>query len=159
MWPILKAVKIAPGGVHSAEDDDQMLPLAGVGFTDVGCGVPGTDRHVILALQLMPNSFSSSQFSFKIRREWSQDFLNRIRSYIKRSSDSIGCSCGECGAPHLIAFVGKTHFVAVHNATCVAEDRIKTATIGKQPSIPQVPSKTRSTRWNLSLDVASAGGD
>lgn len=44
MWPILKKTGIAPAVVQSAYDDDLMLPLAGIGFTDVGCGVPGTDR-------------------------------------------------------------------------------------------------------------------
>lgn len=48
MWKILKSTGIAPEIVQSANDDNLMLPLAGVGFTDVGCGFPGTDRQVDL---------------------------------------------------------------------------------------------------------------
>ena len=44
MWKILRKTGIAPDVVKSAEDDDLMLTHAGVGFTDVGWGIPGTDR-------------------------------------------------------------------------------------------------------------------
>ena len=46
MWRILRKTGIAPDIVKSAEDDDLMQPHAGVGFTDVGWGIPGTDRSV-----------------------------------------------------------------------------------------------------------------
>lgn len=44
MWKILCSSGIAPASVTSAYDDDKMLVEAGVGFTDVGTGFPGTDR-------------------------------------------------------------------------------------------------------------------
>lgn len=44
LWPILITTGIAPPEVRGPEDDDIMPAAAGVGFTDVGSGVPGTDR-------------------------------------------------------------------------------------------------------------------
>lgn len=74
----------------------------------------------------------SSQFSFKIRREWSEGFLKRLRSHLERCNASIGCTCGECGAPRVVAFVGKSQYISVHNATCERTERIQTVEIGKQ---------------------------
>jgi len=46
MWPILISTGIAPPAIiKSAADDDLMIEHAGVGFTDIGCGTPGTDRY------------------------------------------------------------------------------------------------------------------
>lgn len=45
-WPILISTGIAPVGTTGPEADDTMPADVGVGFTDVGTGHPGTDRHV-----------------------------------------------------------------------------------------------------------------
>lgn len=47
MWPILSSTGIAPPTVRGPEDDDRMLEEAGVGFTDVGTGHPGTNRWIV----------------------------------------------------------------------------------------------------------------
>ncbi len=44
MWRLLISTGIAPPGTRGAEDDDRLPAAAGVGFLDVGCGHPGTDR-------------------------------------------------------------------------------------------------------------------
>lgn len=44
MWRILAKAGIAPAGTKGAVADDAMPAGMGVGFLDVGCGFPGTDR-------------------------------------------------------------------------------------------------------------------
>lgn len=45
MWKILRETGIASVDVCGPQDDDRMPSEAGVGFTDVGTGFPGTDRY------------------------------------------------------------------------------------------------------------------
>jgi len=57
-----------------------------------------------------------------------------------------------------VAFVGKTHFVTVHNATCDRDARIQTVDIGKQTAMPPAWPFPKSTEvWVLpSTSGASA---
>ncbi|GAB4814442.1 hypothetical protein N2152v2_001488 [Parachlorella kessleri] len=111
MWRILKETGIAPPAVRSvrvvnswkqregegkgAEDDRLMPQLAGVGFTDVGTGTPGTD---------------SSQFKAKHFEAWRGPFFARLARHAQRARAALGCTCGCCGAPPLVAFSGKRQF-------------------------------------------------
>lgn len=95
MWPILIKTGLVPPGTTGPEDDDQLPTTWGVGFTDVGTGHPGTD---------------SSQFSSRTFIQWRQDFYHRLRSHVAQACKTIGCSCGTCGSPCVIAFTGKRHY-------------------------------------------------
>lgn len=66
--------------------------VAGVGFTDLGTGHPGTD---------------SSSFSSAVLLTWRDEFYERLRNHLRRTAAAMGCSCGRCGAPALVAFSGK----------------------------------------------------
>ena len=76
-------------------------PAVGVGFTDVGTGRPGTDSR----------EFGGAEFS-----EWGPDFLGRLGAHAGRVRGAIGCACGRCGAPAVVAFSGKKQFVDLYNA-------------------------------------------
>ncbi|GIL42815.1 hypothetical protein Vafri_192 [Volvox africanus] len=121
MWRLLIATGIAPPGTRSAEDDDRLPAAAGVGFLDVGCGHPGTD---------------SSSFSSEVFKSWSQAFYARLKGHMDRASASIGCSCGLCGAPSLVAFSGKRHYLELLNVGKPPKERVKTVEHGPQKLLP-----------------------
>ncbi|KAG2442614.1 hypothetical protein HXX76_002699 [Chlamydomonas incerta] len=101
LWPLLRRTGIAPPDrIRGPQDDGLMPAAAGVGFLDVGCGVPGTD---------------SSQFKSEVFEGWSRAFYDRLRAHMRRAAASIGCSCGRCGAPRLVAFTGKRQFLELMN--------------------------------------------
>lgn len=64
MWKILRSSGIAPASISGAWDDDRMPTEAGVGFTDVGTGFPGTDR---LVLQSNKSGYSAPVFDIFVR--------------------------------------------------------------------------------------------
>eukprot|EP00803_Ostreobium_quekettii_P001391 evm.model.scf_794.2 EVM.evm.TU.scf_794.2 scf_794:37497-41914(+) len=131
MWPILCSTGIAPPTVTGPEDDDRMAAEAGVGFTDVGTGHPGTNSA----------DFKSSTFI-----GWRKSFFSRLAAHLGRASSSIGCECGRCGAPCIVAFCGKRHFLEVYNVGRKPRDRLKTAEIGQQRDLPldwPLPTSTR----------------
>lgn len=74
---------------------------AGVGFTDVGTGNPGTDSRL----------FGEAAFAV-----WGPSFLQRLQAHVARVNASIGCKCGACGAPSVVAFSGKKQFVDLVNS-------------------------------------------
>ncbi len=57
------------------QHDDCMASDAGVGFTDVGSGIPGT---------------VSSQFDSATFQSWGAGFYERLSAHMSRASDSIG---------------------------------------------------------------------
>ncbi|PRW44558.1 uracil-dna glycosylase superfamily [Chlorella sorokiniana] len=96
MWRILRDTGIAPAAsIRGAEGDGRMPEVAGVGFTDVGSGSPGTD---------------SSQFGAAHFTAWRPGFFSRLEAQTRRASAAIGCTCGCCGAPAVVAFSGKKQF-------------------------------------------------
>jgi TDG/mug DNA glycosylase family protein len=102
MWRILRETGIAPAAaIRGAADDGRMPEAAGVGFTDVGSGTPGTD-----SAQFTPHHFAS----------WRPGFFGRLEAQARRASGSIGCTCGRCGAPSLVAFSGKRQFAELFKA-------------------------------------------
>ncbi|GLC44399.1 uracil DNA N-glycosylase Thp1 [Pleodorina starrii] len=121
MWRVLIGTGIAPPGVRGAEDDDRLPGEAGVGFLDVGCGHPGTD---------------SSSFKSHVFEAWSRAFYARLRAHMTRASASIGCTCGRCGAPSLVAFSGKRHYLELLNVGRAPRDRVKTVEHGPQLQLP-----------------------
>eukprot|EP00210_Caulerpa_lentillifera_P006782 g6481.t1 len=121
MWRILISTGIAPPEVQSAADDDLMLTRAGVGFTDLGTGTPGTD---------------SSQFNTSVLQSWSLTFLDRLREHLRKANASIGCHCGNCGAPRFVAFAGKRQWIELFNSGRRSKDKIKSAPIGRQSIVP-----------------------
>ncbi|EFN55236.1 hypothetical protein CHLNCDRAFT_134530 [Chlorella variabilis] len=95
-WRILRDTGIAPpAAISGAADDGKMPAVAGVGFTDVGSGAPGTD---------------SSQFTAQDFEAWRPAFYQRMATQARRASAAIGCTCGACGAPCIVAFSGKRQF-------------------------------------------------
>lgn len=62
---------------------------------DVGSGTPGTD---------------SSQFSSQHFQAWRPAFFARLAAQAARAARAIGCTCGRCGAPRVVAFSGKRQF-------------------------------------------------
>ncbi|GIL73170.1 hypothetical protein Vretimale_4762 [Volvox reticuliferus] len=121
MWRLLIATGIAPPGTRSAEDDDRLPAAAGVGFLDVGCGHPGTD---------------SASFSSEVFKSWSQVFYAQLKAHMGRASASIGCSCGLCGAPSLVAFSGKRHYLELLNVDKAPRERVKSVEHGPQQLLP-----------------------
>lgn len=158
MWRILRDVGIAPKDhIRGAVDDGKMPLVAGIGFTDVGSGHPGTHS----------SKFTSSHFT-----AWRQPFFDRLRGHTARASSSIGCSCGVCGAPAVIAFAGKRQFVELFSSpdddhtptsasskgthkrkrnTKPSKARKDTITFGKQSALPPGwPLPTKGTEvWVL----------
>ena len=57
------------------QHDGCMLADAGVGFTDVGSGIPGTQ---------------SSQFDSATFQSWGSGFYARLAAHVARACDSIG---------------------------------------------------------------------
>ncbi|GFH08180.1 UDG domain-containing protein [Haematococcus lacustris] len=100
MWRILIKTGIAPPGITGAEDDDKLPAAAGVGFSDVGAGHPGTD---------------SAAFSSQVFVQWRQEFYTRMRAHLAAASAAMGCTCGLCGAPALVAFTGKRQYMELLN--------------------------------------------
>ncbi|KAF6266407.1 hypothetical protein COO60DRAFT_1697378 [Scenedesmus sp. NREL 46B-D3] len=61
---------------------------------------------------------------------------------MKRASDSIGCRCGRCGAPALVAFTGKRHYLELLNIDDAGQQRkgkarIASAAVALGPQPPQ----------------------
>lgn len=59
------------------QGDDCMVKEVGVGFTDVGSGIPGTD---------------SSQFDSATFQSWGANFYKRLAAHLAAASASIGCA-------------------------------------------------------------------
>uniref|UniRef100_A0A7S3QS02 Uncharacterized protein n=1 Tax=Dunaliella tertiolecta TaxID=3047 RepID=A0A7S3QS02_DUNTE len=119
MWRLLKQTGIAPPETTGPEADDTMPHSVGVGFTDVGTGHPGT---------------KSSDFPTQVFLRWREDFYERMRAHMRAASESIGCSCGSCGAPALVAFSGKRHYMELLNAGRRGKSKIPKVEIGVQPA-------------------------
>mmetsp|Transcript_6069 Transcript_6069/g.15455 ORF Transcript_6069/g.15455 Transcript_6069/m.15455 type:complete len:283 (+) Transcript_6069:265-1113(+) len=100
MFKILKETKIAPDVVKGAEDDGLLQSLAGVGFIDVGTGFPGTD---------------SSKFTSEDFVKWSKNFYRNLQDHLDNANATIGCTCGHCGAPAMVAFTGKRQYLELLN--------------------------------------------
>ncbi|WIA35650.1 hypothetical protein OEZ86_004062 [Tetradesmus obliquus] len=138
MWRILESAGITPPGVSGPEADDVMPAAVGVGFTDVGSGQPGTDSSL----------FTAADF-----QGWRAAFYARLAAHMKAASDSIGCSCGRCGAPRLVAFTGKRHYLELLNLDASGQqrrgkDRVASAAVklGLQPQQQLPPG------WPLPAD-------
>mmetsp|Transcript_15363 Transcript_15363/g.46373 ORF Transcript_15363/g.46373 Transcript_15363/m.46373 type:complete len:342 (+) Transcript_15363:122-1147(+) len=126
MWKLLCGTGIAPPSIRGAQDDMLMPSVAQVGMVDVGCGVPGTD---------------SSQFSSATFQGWAAGFYSRLTAHMHRATDSIGCTCGACGAPAIVAFTGKRQFMELLNAGKTGRAKHKTVPLG--------PTDLRPEGWPL----------
>eukprot|EP00775_Hariotina_reticulata_P010204 gene10204-10365_t len=74
-WPIMISTGIAPPGTTVPEADDTMPTEAGVGFTDVGTGHPGTD---------------SAQFTSRDFQAWRSSFYARLAAHLQKACAAIG---------------------------------------------------------------------
>ncbi|MEW5317321.1 MAG: hypothetical protein WDW38_008631 [Sanguina aurantia] len=119
MWRLLSASGIAPLG-SGPSADDTLPDSAGVGFTDVGTGHPGTDS----------SEFKSSHF-----QDWSLSFYSRLVNHTQEASLSAGCTCGACGAPCLVAFAGKRQYVELMNVGRRGR-KVLTVPTGRQAALP-----------------------
>lgn len=122
MWRLLRETGIAPPEIRGAQDDHLMLEYAQVGFVDVGCGMPGTD---------------SSKFSSATLQGWAQGFYDRVREHVRLAALSIGCTCGSCGAPAVVAFAGKRQFMELLNAGKTGRSKTKSVPFGITDLRPQ----------------------
>ncbi|KAL0040019.1 hypothetical protein WJX79_002888 [Trebouxia sp. C0005] len=122
MWRILIATRIAPSHVTGPQHDDCMASDAGVGFTDVGSGIPGT---------------ISSQFDSATFQGWGAGFYERLSAHMSRASDSIGCTCGKCGAPALVAFSGKRQWSELINTGRKGKNKLTKFATGPQNMRPE----------------------
>ena len=104
MWRILIETGIADKRfVFSANEDWLMPGKCGVGFTDVGSGVPGTKS----------GSFTSKH----IRDSWRGPFFDRLRKISDRAGEYWKCGCSHlCGSPAIIAFSGKRQFIELFDS-------------------------------------------
>eukprot|EP00890_Picochlorum_soloecismus_P005107 jgi/Picsp_1/5598/NSC_02957-R1_g u mismatch-specific dna glycosylase len=104
MWRILIETGIADERFVFSADEDWLMPgKCGVGFTDVGSGVPGTRS----------GSFSSSY----IRDSWRGPFFDRLRQISGRAGAYWKCRCSNmCGSPAIIAFSGKRQFIELFDS-------------------------------------------
>ncbi|KAM3577730.1 hypothetical protein VYU27_000274 [Nannochloropsis oceanica] len=84
MWRLLSGAGIIPAN-YTALDDDKCPATCGIGFTDLGHGIPGTD---------------SSQFRPKVLHMWRESLYQRLRGH----SDRAGAP------PKIVAFTGKRQF-------------------------------------------------
>lgn len=81
------------------QHDDCMASKAGVGFTDVGNGIPGT---------------VSSQFDSATFQSWGAGFYERLSAHMSRASDSIGfvaCHMLHTAWPSLPAMLNGFHWL------------------------------------------------
>eukprot|EP00878_Enallax_costatus_P024506 GHUV01026156.1.p1 GENE.GHUV01026156.1~~GHUV01026156.1.p1 ORF type:complete len:311 (+),score=70.48 GHUV01026156.1:99-1031(+) len=138
MWGTLIKTGIAPAGTTGCEADDSMPEAVGVGFTDVGSGQPGTDS----------STFTTADF-----QRWRSDFYSRLQQHVAQASNHIGCTCGQCGAPAIVAFTGKRHYMELLNLNMSGKPlkgkfKVSPATVqlGSQPP-NQLPSG-----WPLPAD-------
>lgn len=122
MWRILIATQIAPPHVTGPQHDDCMASEAGVGFTDVGSGIPGTH---------------SAQFDSATFQSWGSGFYSRLAAHLARACDSIGCKCGTCGAPSLVAFSGKRQWSELINTGRKGSKKITKFSVGPQSMRPE----------------------
>lgn len=84
MWKLLSGVGILPA-TYTFKDDDLCAATHGIGFTDLGHGIPGTD---------------SSQFKATVLHSWRASLYQRLQAHAVRAG----------GAPKVIAFTGKRQF-------------------------------------------------
>lgn len=131
MWKILRQTGIAPPHVAGALDDYLMPADAGVGFLDVGCGVPGTQL---------------SKFSSSAMQGWSTGFYQRLSDHMQRASSSLRCTCGKCGAPSLVCFAGKRQWMELLNTGKKGKEKVTRIEggmqAGKRPEGWPFPSTT-----------------
>jgi len=85
-----------------------MTYISGVGFLDVGCGVPGT--HL-------------SKFSSSAMQGWSTGFYQRMADHMHRASSAIGyglpCCLGRGGGGMWSAFGAHSLYFAVLYGRCI----------------------------------------
>ncbi|PNH04627.1 hypothetical protein TSOC_009204 [Tetrabaena socialis] len=140
MWRILIRTGIAPPGTRGPQDDGTLPAAAGVGFLDVGCGHPGTDRRgggdYAFPAYSPPPRPRSSEFKSAVFERWARAFYTRLRDHMARAAASIGCTCGRCGAPCLVAFSGKRQFLELLNLGRAPRERAKTVEHGPQAALP-----------------------
>ncbi|KAL3151326.1 hypothetical protein ABBQ38_013161 [Trebouxia sp. C0009 RCD-2024] len=122
MWRILVATHIAPAHVTGPQHDGCMPADAGVGFTDVGSGIPGTH---------------SSHFDSATFQSWGSAFYARLAAHVARACDSIGCKCGKCGAPALVAISGKRQWSELINTGRRGQNKITKFDVGPQSLRPE----------------------
>lgn len=116
MWAILKSTEIAPSDHIRGACDDHLMPHAsGVGFTDLGLGVPETQSS-----RLKPSDFAA----------WRPLFFNRLANHAKQAGQ----------APRIIAFAGKKQFMELFSKISKKRKAISTHT--REDTIISAPTTT-----------------
>ena len=83
-WPLLRETKMIPAH-FTCEDDGKLPHLCGLGFSDLGTGIPGT---------------KSGAFKPTVLHSWRASFYERIKAHAARSG----------APPRIVAFTGKRQF-------------------------------------------------
>lgn len=108
MWRILRETGLAPVHlIRGCVDDDLMPDKVGIGFTDLGTGIPGTE---------------SSKFKSAELQKWGLGFCTRLKKHVE-----------SCGAPGIIAFSGKRQFVELFEK----HERPSKVEVGPQGILPR----------------------
>ena len=74
-----------------------------------------------------------------------------MAAHAERASLSVGCVCGRCGAPSIVAFSGKRPFVELCNVGRVGRKKITTVATGRQD-----PKALPEVQFHLLNDVSPA---
>ena len=97
---VLNVAGIAPAEVDGPKHDDLLPEAVGVGFMDVGYGVPGNNSE----------NFTSDIFELFI-----PTFYQAMKRDAQGKAAFIGCTCKKCGWPAIVAFVGKKQYAELMN--------------------------------------------
>ncbi len=84
---------------------DSVFPCAFCFFDHI-CASHGTSTAHHMAHHPPPGT-DSSAFKSNAFIQWRQDFYTRLRAHTARANTAIGCTCGHCGEPLIVAFAGK----------------------------------------------------
>lgn len=126
---VLNVAGIVPERVDGPKHDNSLPDEVGVGFMDVGSGVPGNNSE----------NFTGVHFE-----KFIPNFYKTMERDAKDKAVGMGCWCMKCGWPAIVAFVGKKQYAELmnYNATTVPGGKrrknITTADVkyGRQTELP-----------------------
>ena len=126
---VLNVAGIVPERVDGPKHDNSLPDEVGVGFMDVGSGVPGNNSE----------NFTGVHFE-----KFIPNFYKTMERDAKDKAVGMGCWCMKCGWPAIVAFVGKKQYAELmnYNAAMVPgakrRKNITTADVkyGRQTELP-----------------------
>ncbi|CAL5228374.1 g11495 [Coccomyxa viridis] len=113
LWPILLKEGIITA---KADEGSEQEMLDEIGFVDIGLAEWGLASTQAQGNFRKPGSKNNPAWF----REYKPGFFARLAEHMQRASDTIMCTCGECGAPAFLVFNSKTTYEKL-----LALDRMK----------------------------------